>query len=103
MKNTKSYESYLKSPYQSRKHNTYFEAYDHFFSKYRDQEITFVEIGVLRGGSLYMWRDYFGPKARIIGIDLNPNAKKWEAEGFEIFIGSQSDIDFWSKFTKEWG
>ena len=103
MKNARSYESYLKSPYQSRKHNTYFEAYDHFFSKYRDQEITFVEIGVLGGGSLYMWRDYFGPKARIIGIDLNPNAKKWEAEGFEIFIGSQSDIDFWSKFTKEVG
>ena len=36
-----------------------------------------------------MWRDYFGKDARIIGIDLNPEAKKWEKHGFEIFIGNQ--------------
>ena len=60
-----------------------------------------MEIGVLGGGSLFMWRDYFGPKARIIGVDLNPNAKKWEDYGFEIFIGSQSDENFWNYFRNE--
>ena len=50
-----------------------------------------------------MWRDYFGPKARIIGIDLNPNAKKWEKEGFEIFIGSQSDERFWQEVVSKVG
>tara|TARA_B110000503_G_C7066165_1_gene378860 strand:- start:144 stop:959 length:816 start_codon:yes stop_codon:yes gene_type:complete len=103
MKNTESYKSYAESPHKSIKHSTYFDSYDHFFSRYKDKEITFVEIGVLGGGSLFMWRNFFGPKSRIIGVDLNPNAKKWEAEGFEIYIGNQSDPDFWSKFAKEVG
>ena len=42
-----------------------------------------------------MWRNYFGKEARIIGIDLNPEAKKWELHGFEIFIGNQGDEKFW--------
>ena len=103
MKKTDTYKSYIRSPYRSVKHSTYFDSYDHFFSKYRNQKITFVEIGVLEGGSLFMWRDYFGPNARIIGVDLNPNAKKWEAEGFEIYIGSQSNIKFWENFIKSVG
>ena len=71
MENLEKYKSYKKSPFKSIKHNTYFECYDHFFSKYRGKKITFVEIGVLGGGSLFMWRDYFGEKARTIGVDLN--------------------------------
>lgn len=97
------YNFFVQSPYKSIKHNTYFDSYDHFLSRYRNQNITFVEIGVLGGGSLFMWRNYFGPKARIIGIDLNPNAKKWEEHGFEIYIGNQSDIKFWEEFIKEVG
>lgn len=103
MKHTASYKSYLNSPHVSFKHTTYFDSYDHFFGSYRGREITFVEIGVLDGGSLFMWRDYFGSKARIIGVDLNPDAKRWEKEGFEIFIGSQSDAMFWEKFIQEVG
>ena len=46
-----------------------------------------MEIGVLGGGSLFMWRDYFGPKARIIGVDLNPNAKTMKTQDSKsIFI-----------------
>lgn len=50
-----------------------------------------------------MWRDFFGKKARIIGVDLNPEAKKFERAGFEIFIGSQSDPKFWKRFYKKVG
>ncbi len=103
MENTQSYKSFLKSPHYITKHSTYFDAYDDLLSKYRGQKITFVEIGILSGGSLYMWRDFFGPQARIIGVDLNPAAKKWESEGFEIYIGSQSDPDFWKNFVEEVG
>ena len=102
MKN-KVYKSYLNSPYFSIKVSTYFKSYEHFFEKYRGKEFTFIEVGVLRGGSLFMWREYFGPKARIIGIDLNPNAKKWEKEGFEIFIGSQCDENFWKEVVSKVG
>ena len=93
--NSKVYESYLKSPHSSLKLSTYFNVYDQLLSKYRDKSIVFLEIGILDGGSLFMWRDFFGPQARIIGVDLNPEAKKWEEEGFEIFIGDQSSAEFW--------
>ena len=85
------YKSYLASPYLSLKHSAYFQVYEELLGKYRNQNITFVEVGVLNGGSLFMWRHFFGPKARIIGIDFNPLAKRWEDDGFEIHIGSQSD------------
>lgn len=103
MKKSKSYQAYIKSPYRSIKHNTYFDVYDELFLKYRNKKIVFVEIGVLGGGSLFMWRRFFGNKARIIGVDMNPNAKKWKKYGFEIIIGNQSDKNFWKKFISEIG
>ena len=93
-----SYESFLRSPYRTLKVNSYFPVYDCLLEKYRNRDVTFVEIGVLGGGSLFMWRDFFGPRARIIGVDLNPEAKKWEKFGFEIYVGSQSDQAFWDDF-----
>lgn len=92
------YTHYKASKYLSIKHSSYFPVYEELLSRYRNRKVTFVEIGVFNGGSLFMWRSYFGPEARIIGIDLNPQAKKWEKDGFEIFIGSQSDPDFWDAF-----
>lgn len=50
-----------------------------------------------------MWRDYFGASARIIGIDLNPISKKWEKDGFEIYIGNQSDPLFWREIFEKIG
>ena len=48
------------SKYYSLKYKNYFPVYEKLFSKYREKKITFVEIGVLSGGSLFMWRNYFG-------------------------------------------
>jgi hypothetical protein len=91
------------SPYKSVKHSTYFPAYEKLFSSYVGREFTFLEIGIFNGGSLFMWRDYFGPKARIIGVDLNPVALKWVDYGFDIRIGSQSDTNFWKNLFLEIG
>jgi len=95
--------SFIKSRYLSNKHLNYFDVYDDLLKDYIDKEIIFVEIGVLNGGSLFMWRDYFGPKARIIGIDLNPAAKKFEKDGFEIFIGDQEKPEFLNDLFKKIG
>ena len=50
-----------------------------------------------------MWRKFFGKKAKIIGIELNPEAKKLEKFGFKISIGDQSDPHFWKSFYKKYG
>lgn len=77
------------------KHESYFSVYESLFNKFRGGEVTFIEVGVFNGGSLNMWREYFGPNARIIGIDLNPIALKLIDQGFEIFIGDQENQSFW--------
>jgi methyltransferase family protein len=92
------YASYRKAKYLSVKHSSYFQVYEELLSRYRNTKCTFVEVGVLNGGSLFMWRDYLGPEARIIGIDLNPLAKQWESAGFEIHVGDQGDPRFWDHF-----
>ena len=97
------YKSFIKSELFSTKANTFFYVYEEIFKRFRNEKITFVEIGVKRGGSLLMWRDWLGPKARIIGVDLDPNAKKMEKYGFEIFIGNQASPEFWEDFFKKVG
>jgi 23S rRNA U2552 (ribose-2'-O)-methylase RlmE/FtsJ len=78
----------------------YFEIYDKHFSRFRGMEIIILEIGVFQGGSLQMWRNYFGPKAKIYAIDIDPRCKELEEEGIQIFIGSQSDRNFLRKIMK---
>lgn len=76
------------------KWSNYLEVYDRHFSKYRGKEITLVEFGVFQGGSLEIWREYFGPKINILGIDINPECKKFENERTSIMIGDQGDPNF---------
>jgi hypothetical protein len=72
----------------------YFEIYDRHFSRFRGTDVHVVEFGVSQGGSLQMWKQYFGPKAKIFGIDINPYCKELEEEQIEIFIGDQEDRGF---------
>jgi len=84
----------------------YFEAYDRFFSRYRGKDVTILEIGVFKGGSLQMWKNYFktsGNKVTIYGIDVEPDCKKFEEDDIKIFIGSQEDRDFLRRVKEEVG
>jgi len=101
--NLKLFKIYKNLKQVSLKSDTYFQTYEKVFNKYIGKKITFVEIGVLHGGSLFMWKEYFGNNARIIGIDLNSKAKELEKYGFEIFIGSQSNENFWKDFFNKVG
>ena len=101
--NSRLFKIYKNLKYESLKCNTYFQVYEELFKSYVGKEITFVEIGVLHGGSLFMWKEYFGDKAKIIGIDLHPRSKELEKHGFDIYVGSQSDVNFWKNFYSKVG
>lgn len=72
----------------------YFDIYEFWFKKYVGKPVVILEIGVYQGGSLKMWRDYFGEQAQIYAIDINPDCKQFETENTHIFIGSQEDREF---------
>lgn len=94
--------------YINRKHRCidkwlhYFAVYDKWFKDFRGKDIVFVEIGVQNGGSVQMWKDYFGKNVKIIGIDIDERCKQFEDEQVSIEIGSQEDIEFWDKFKEKY-
>ena len=72
----------------------YFEIYHRHFERFRGRSPTVVEIGVFHGGSLQMWHRYFGPGARIVGIDVDPRCRQFEDEATTILICDQADRRF---------
>ena len=80
----------------------YFEIYDKHFARFRGTDVCVVEIGVYQGGSLQMWKDYFGDKCKIYGVDINPHSALLKEDGFEeIFIGDQGDRNFLQLLTEK--
>ncbi|MFA9421225.1 MAG: hypothetical protein ACERLB_13825, partial [Gammaproteobacteria bacterium] len=55
----------------------YIPIYDRYFSKYRGEKVRFLEIGVQKGGSLRMWRKYFGEDAIVYGIDIDQSCARY--------------------------
>lgn len=72
----------------------YFDVYDRHLSRFRGKKIVVVEFGVSYGGSLQMWRDYFGRRAKIYGVDIEPRCKQFEGRRTKVFIGDQEDRSF---------
>jgi hypothetical protein len=53
---------------KGRKHN-YEKVYEQFFEPLKDKEISILEVGIWKGQSLQVFKDYF-PNAQIYGIDI---------------------------------
>ena len=81
----------------------YFDIYHRHFEAFRGRSPTVLEIGVQNGGSLHMWKDYFGEGARIYGIDVDPACAHRGPEGSKVFIGSQADPEFLRRVVAETG
>jgi hypothetical protein len=91
------------SPEPTIKISSYFPIYVRLFNHLRNTPCVFIETGIFNGGSLFMWKSWLGEQARIIGVDLNPEALKWNNSGFEIHIGDQGDPAFWTELFKKVG
>lgn len=81
----------------------YFEIYERHLAKYRGSDFRMLEIGVFGGGSLDMWRTYFGPRAIVYGIDINPDCKALDTKETPVRIGSQADPEFLCSVVQEMG
>lgn len=80
----------------------YFSIYDRYLSHLIGRRFTLLEIGVAQGGSLQLWRKYFGEQVTVVGIDKNPNSY-FEEPGIRVFIGDQSDESFLRSVISEIG
>jgi hypothetical protein len=74
----------------------YFDIYERHFSRFVGKPVTVVEIGVMGGGSLDLWRRYFGSQASIYGVDINEACRRLEPD-HKILIGDQGSRVFWNR------
>ncbi len=81
----------------------YFEIYDRHFSPYRGKPVNIVEFGVSQGGSLQMWKDYFGPHAHITGVDIEPRCAELTEDRVDVVIGDQDDREFLRELGRKVG
>jgi hypothetical protein len=80
----------------------YFDIYHERLQRFRGTDAVIAEVGVYSGGSLGMWRDYFGPTVTIIGIDIESACLEYREPGIEIEIGDQGDPAFWRRFKAKY-
>lgn len=90
----------------------YLPIYDRYLSPYLAgfplaeggfRPLRLLEIGVSQGGSLALWRRYFGPEAVIFGIDIEPRCATFDGRDGQVRIGSQADPAFLRKVVDEMG
>ncbi|HYK48420.1 MAG TPA: hypothetical protein VEU94_01750, partial [Terriglobales bacterium] len=74
----------------------YLELYDPILTSWSNKEIKLLEVGVEKGGSLKLWRDYF-PRGTIVGIDRKLPRRLETGERIQVFQGDQADRAFLSK------
>ena len=89
----------------------YLGVYDRHLAPYRGgfgvdsgtRPLRLLEIGVLQGGSLQLWRKYLGPDAVIFGIDVDPRCAQFDGPDGRVRIGSQADGSFLRRVVEEMG
>lgn len=79
----------------------YFDIYHRHFSKFVGREVHVLEVGIYSGGSLDMWKAYFGPKCHVIGVDIEEGCKVYEDDRTKVFVGDQADREFWKRLKEE--
>lgn len=69
---------------------SFLEIYQSYFAPIRGLVQQVLEIGVLKGFSLRMWKDYF-PTATVWGVDIDPRAQIEGRANLRVVWGSQTD------------
>ena len=78
----------------------YFDIYHRHFNKFVGRDVHVVEVGIYSGGSLPMWKKYFGTGCRVYGVDVEEACKAYKDAGIEVFIGDQADRSFWTRVKR---
>ena len=81
----------------------YFSIYERHLNAYRNTPVRMLEIGVSQGGSLEMWRAYFGGNATIFGVDIDAKCADRVDAPNQVRIGSQDDPEFLKSVVAEMG
>jgi len=81
----------------------YLELYDRHLGRFRGRPVRILELGIFVGGSLQIWKSYFGEHAVIHGVDIDPTCAQFSEERIVPHIGSQADAGFLKQVVDQMG
>ena len=81
----------------------YMDIYETHFRRFRGTKFKFLEIGVGRGGSQQMWREYFGPDADLICLDIEDLSDRVDPAVSTFYQGDETDEGLLQRIIDEHG
>lgn len=75
----------------------YLDNYSKYFSPIKNNEIYLLELGVFKGGSLRLWKEYF-QRGKIVGIDFKLK-DDFNEDRIVAYEGRQEDVDFLDRIS----
>jgi len=81
----------------------YLDIYDKLLRDWQRRDVSFLEIGVYKGGSIRMWRDFWGPKSTVTFLDIDPACAALQLDGTKVEIGDQTDTAFLKRIAETYG
>lgn len=81
----------------------YFSIYERELTRFRSRPISFLEIGVFRGGSIPMWKAFFSDDSTLSFVDINPECVELAEPGTNVEIGNQADPAFLKQLAEKHG
>lgn len=74
--------------------------YDKWFKRLKNKPVAILELGILKGGSLLLWNDYF-KKGTIAGLDMEPIKIRSSSSRIKIYQGEQDDPLLLKRIVRE--
>ena len=81
----------------------YFPIYTRHLTPYARRPVSVLEIGVYRGGSMRMWSRFFGPDARLVGVDIDPVALVSAGDRYTVVLADQADPEAMRNLAQKHG
>jgi SAM-dependent methyltransferase len=81
-------------------HTHYLRNYEEYFGALRDKDVRLLELGIKKGGSLLLWRDYF-ESGIIVGLDIEPSRLDDPTGRIRTYQGAQQDAELLDRIARE--
>lgn len=73
--------------------------------RYLGRPVKLLEFGVHSGGSIVVWKKYFGESLQYVGVDINPSSAQFTNpnSNIHVFTGSQANISILETLCDKYG
>ena len=81
----------------------YLDVYHDLLRDWQGRDVTFMEIGIFKGGSIDLWKGFFGPGSTLVFLDIDPACQAFAGPGVHVEIGDQADPVFLKSVAEKYG